>query len=162
MQFKKADVSHMLNKINDWEKDKDGNDTATKQTYIVGWTLVPNNMMHGGLANFFNVDALDGAGMRMRAQGVLLSARGVELILKCRGHVYWGGPREGNWSSSLCLLTAGIMIIRGTRDANNNLHPISMSRFFAPENDRAVGAHIGAELQLGLDLNRKVRLKMHV
>ena len=149
----------MLSKITDWEQDKDGKDTAQKQTYIVGWTLVPNNMMHGGLDNFFKVDALDGAGMRGRAEGVLLSARGVELILKCRGHVHWGAKR-GKMELlmvSVHLLTAGIMIIRGTRDANNNLHPISMSRFFAPENDRAVGAHIGAELQLGLDLNRKVR-----
>merc|ERR1719446_2004818 len=55
------------------------------------------------------------------------------------------------------LLTAGIMMIRGTRDANNSLHPISISRFYAPENDRSVGAHIGAELHLGLDLDRTVR-----
>ena len=54
---------------------------------------------------------------------------------------------------------AGISIVRATRNANNNLQLISVSRFLSAESDLSVGAHIKAEISLlGLDaLNDKVR-----
>ena len=71
-------------------------------------------------------------------------------------------------STSLCMtpqctffwvhFLAGISIVRATRNANNNLQLISVSRFLSAESDLSVGAHIKAEISLlGLDaLNDKV------
>ena len=52
----------------------------------------------------------------------------------------------------------GIIIVRATRDANNNMALISVSRFLAAESDLSVGAHINAEIDiLGREaLNRSV------
>ena len=54
---------------------------------------------------------------------------------------------------------AGISIVRATRNANNNLQLISVSRFLSAESDLSVGSHIKAEINLiGLDaLNDEVR-----
>ena len=58
--------------------------TAIDIEYLVGWTLVPPNMMEDGWLNFMPVSALDAAGMRGRGQG--------------------------------------IVVVRATKDANNNIH----------------------------------------
>jgi hypothetical protein len=54
---------------------------------------------------------------------------------------------------------AGISMVRATRNANNNLQLISVSRFLCAESDLSVSAHIKAETALlGLDaLNFKVQ-----
>lgn len=50
--------------------DEEGNETEIE--YFIGWTLIPRNMMGGGWENFMPVSAFDAAGMRGRAQGVLV------------------------------------------------------------------------------------------
>ena len=92
----------MLSKITDWELDKDGKETDKKRTYVVGWTLVPQNMMQGNLNNFLPVDALDGAGMRGRAGDVPPQARGVDAQVSGTCLFLLGGLREGDWCSSWC------------------------------------------------------------
>lgn len=95
-------------------------DVSDDATYIVGWTLIPPNMMShtvhashgssGGRGRFIGVDALDCAGFRGRGQGIL--------------------------------------VVRATHDANEHVHPISVSHMLAAEGDLSVGAHIDTELEL--------------
>ena len=42
----------------------------------------------------------------------------------------------------------GILCARVTKDANENIHPVSLSHFLAAEGDLSVGAHIAAEKDL--------------
>lgn len=42
-------------------------------SYLVGWTVVPPNMMRGGIRKFLPVDALDGAACRGRGSGMPLA-----------------------------------------------------------------------------------------
>ena len=91
-------------------------DVPSDGKYLVGWTLIPPNMMvdeetgSRGRRNFIGVDALDCAGFRGRGQGIL--------------------------------------VVRATHDANEHVHPISISHMLAAEGDLSVGAHITAELDL--------------
>ena len=92
--------------------DKYSSAEAERLDYVVGWTLVPPNMMHGRLHSFVPVDAFDGANMRGNA--------------------------------------AGTMFIRATKDANDNIHPISISILLATEGTLATDAVQTAErLALG-------------
>ena len=75
--------------------------------YVIGWTLIPKNMMYDNLLNFIPVDAIDGAAMRDDA--------------------------------------AGTMFIRATKDANENVHPISISVLLTSECNAALNAHMTAE-----------------
>ena len=61
--------------------------------------------------------------------------------------------------SVLSVHFAGISMVRATRNANNNLQLISVSRFLCAESDLSVSAHIKAEIALlGLDaLNFKAQ-----
>ena len=47
----------------------------------------------------------------------------------------------------------GILIVRATKDGNNNIHPVSMSHVLAAEGDKSVGAHKAVEERF-LDLDR--------
>ena len=42
----------------------------------------------------------------------------------------------------------GILCARVTKDANENIHPVSVSHFLAAEGDLSVGAHLAAEIDL--------------
>jgi hypothetical protein len=42
----------------------------------------------------------------------------------------------------------GVLVARATFDANNHVHPVSISHMLAPEGDLSVGAHISAERHL--------------
>lgn len=70
---------------------------AQQTTYAMGFTLIPPNMMEGGLNHVMPVDAIDGANMRDPA--------------------------------------AGTMILRATKDANDNVHVISCSAMLGSESD---------------------------
>lgn len=95
---------------------------SDEKMYLVGWTLVPINMMAqrssdqpSGRRLFVGVDALDCAGFRGRGQGVL--------------------------------------VVRATHDANQHVHPVSISHMMAAEGDLSVGAHIASEIELlGMDV----------
>ena len=50
--------------------------------------------------------------------------------------------------SVLSVHFAGISMVRATRNANNNLQLISVSRFLCAESDLSVSAHIKAEIAL--------------
>jgi hypothetical protein len=78
--------------------------------YLLGWTLVPKNMMYGNLSSFIPIDAIDGAAMRGSA--------------------------------------AGTLFIRATKDANDHVHPVSISHLLASECKVALQAHMEAEEQL--------------
>lgn len=93
--------------------------TNRDDTYLVGWTLIPRNMMrdkdcttndNSGRGAFLPVDALDCAGFRGRGQGVLVA--------------------------------------RVTKDANENIHPVSISHMLAAEGDLSIGSHIASEIDI--------------
>lgn len=83
-------VKHIASAVEKYSEDAD--DT---NKYLMGWTLIPKNMMYGNLSNFIPVDAIDGAAMRGSA--------------------------------------AGTMIVRATKDANDHVHPVSISHLLASE-----------------------------
>jgi len=112
-RFTASSIASVLDSVQEQRGDADGN--LVDIEYLVGWTLIPPNMMAGGWLNFMPVSAIDAAGMRGRGQGV--------------------------------------MIVRATKDANNNIHPVSISHMLAAESDRSIGAHVAAELKF-LDLHR--------
>ena len=85
-------------------------DKDVDNKFIIGYTLVPVNMMYGNLANFIPVDAIDGANMREDA--------------------------------------AGTMFIRATKDANDHIHPISISILIASECNAALNAVMHGEQEL--------------
>ena len=68
--------------VQEFQKDKDGNDTTDKVSYLVGWTVIPPNMMNGGLQNFPPRDAFDGAGCRDDATGAACTHSGVSLAFE--------------------------------------------------------------------------------
>ena len=68
-KFAVDDLEGTLHFIPDHELDKHGKPTATVRQYVVGFTLVPPWIMHGGLARFVAVDSLDAAGQRGRSSG---------------------------------------------------------------------------------------------
>ena len=68
--------------MQEFQKDKDGNDTTDKVNYLVGWTVIPPNMMKGGLHNFPPRDAFDGAGCREDATGAASIHSGVSLAFE--------------------------------------------------------------------------------
>jgi hypothetical protein len=47
----------------------------------------------------------------------------------------------------------GVLIVRATKDANNNIQPVALSHMLAAEGDRSVGAHTAAENKF-LDMDR--------
>ena len=95
-------VSHIADVLDKYSKDDD-----TSHKYLIGWTLIPPNMMFNNLTNFIPVDAIDGAAMRGAAKGT--------------------------------------MFIRATKDANDNVHPISVSVLLASECNQALEAVMSAE-----------------
>ena len=68
--------------VQEFQKDKDGNDTTDRVNYLVGWTVIPPNMMGGGLRNFPPRDAFDGAGCREDATGAACTHSGVSLAFE--------------------------------------------------------------------------------
>lgn len=61
-------IARVLAAIPDEEKDEKG--VLIRATYLVGWTLIPVNMMQQRYEkNFMPVNALDCAGMRGKSQG---------------------------------------------------------------------------------------------
>ena len=64
----KFDVQHISSVLDLYS----GNEAAA-QEYIMGFTLVPPNMMKGGLAHFPPFDAIDAASMRDYAAGVMIN-----------------------------------------------------------------------------------------
>ena len=69
LPFDDAELQEALAVIEKYVLDDNGEPTKELRNYLVGWTLVPPNMMGGGLSNFAPHDALDGAGARMEASG---------------------------------------------------------------------------------------------
>ena len=69
LPFDDAELQEALAVIEKYVLDDNGEPTKELRNYLVGWTLVPPNMMAGGLSNFAPHDALDGAGARMEASG---------------------------------------------------------------------------------------------
>ena len=67
--FDETDLEEALRVIKEFVEDENGEPTAEQIQYLVGWTVVPPNIMGGGLANFARHDALDGAGCRGEAAG---------------------------------------------------------------------------------------------
>ena len=59
-----------VSKLAETTVDVDGN--TVEASYLIGWTLIPLNMMDGGWQHFPPVSALDCAGMRGRGQGILV------------------------------------------------------------------------------------------
>lgn len=106
-RFNADSVAKSFEGVREFVLDKDGVPTKEKQQYLLGWTVVPPNMMVEGVKNFMPVNALDCAAKRGRGSGVL--------------------------------------VVRATMDANNNIHPISVSDVLAPEGLASVGAHIAVE-----------------
>jgi hypothetical protein len=57
------------------------------------------------------------------------------------------------------VVGSGVMVVRGTRDANKNLHPVSISDMLCAESNLSVGAHLRAEADLlGGAMNDEARL----
>lgn len=106
-RFNPDSVSASLNAVNEYVIDADGKPTEEKQQYLLGWTVIPPNMMGDGVKNFMPVNALDCAAKRGRGSGVL--------------------------------------VVRATMDANDNIHPMSVSDVLAPEGLASVGAHMAVE-----------------
>ena len=98
----KFNVDNIMPSIEQYIKEGE-----TENKYVLGWTLVPANMMYGNLSNFLPIDAIDGAAMRQTAQGTLF--------------------------------------IRGTKDADDHYHPISISVMLASECNLALGAMMDGE-----------------
>lgn len=70
MKFDADSVANALARIPETEKvEVDGKIKELRIKYLVGWTVVPPNMMGGGHSNFIPVDALDGASFRGAAAG---------------------------------------------------------------------------------------------
>lgn len=95
--FNAAHISHVLASIKDEEVDANGVLTGRKQQFLVGWTVIPPNMVGEGLKNFMPVNAMDAAGKRGRA--------------------------------------AGVLVVRATKDADNRIHPVSISDMLAAESN---------------------------
>lgn len=74
LKFDKTVVAAALQRIELTKTDTAGRQVPIK--YLVGWTLIPPNMMGGGHKNFMPVDALDGAACR-GTPGMLMLFRGV-------------------------------------------------------------------------------------
>ena len=125
-------VSAELAVIEEFWRDSDGKLTDRTITYVTGWTLVPPNMMRGGINNFPPIDALDGAGFRG-------AARGMHLACVVKHPMHQTRPS---------YLIIGTLLLRGTIDANKNVHPVSVSHLLAAEGNLSVGAHIRAESAL--------------
>ena len=70
--FDENELDQALQVIKEFVEDENGKPTTEKIEYLVGWTVVPPNMMGGGLDNFARHDALDGAGCRGEAAGSAL------------------------------------------------------------------------------------------
>ena len=102
VKFDSARIAAVLEKYDTEE--------ARACSYVMGFTLIPPNMMNGGIRNFMPVDAIDGASMRERA--------------------------------------AGVMIARATKDANDNIHVISLSVMLAAESNVSLDAVQTAENRL--------------
>ena len=64
----KFDVKHISSVLEQYSSEE-----AQSQEYIMGFTLVPPNMMRGGLAQFPPFDAIDAASMRDYAAGVMIN-----------------------------------------------------------------------------------------
>ena len=47
----------------------------------------------------------------------------------------------------------GILVVRATKDADNHIHPVSISHFLGPEGDITVGSHVETERRY-VDLDR--------
>lgn len=70
-RFKAASIAGVLATVE--EVHVDGRGVEREIEYLVGWTLVPPNMMQHGWENFMPVTAWDCAGMRGRGQGILIA-----------------------------------------------------------------------------------------
>ena len=62
------DVTHISAVLEQYSSEE-----AKAQDYVMGFTLVPPNIMNGGLAHFPPVDAIDAASMREFAAGVMIN-----------------------------------------------------------------------------------------
>ena len=71
MKFDEKLVASTIEGIPLVEADSSGKEVPIK--YLVGWTLIPPNMMKDGHKNFMPVDALDGAACR-GSPGLLASS----------------------------------------------------------------------------------------
>ena len=103
-------------------------DVDEEQQYLVGWTLIPPSMMPGGEAK--------------------ASQTGRDLFIGVDALDCAGFRGRGQ----------GVLVVRATHDANDHVHPVSVSHMLAAEGDLSVGGHIASEIELlGCDVMNDAR-----